>query len=207
MLNIFLVLTVLLCCAVLFGSSNLIDLEQAQRIAVWQDKYEKISYCFDLVKLYEGKIIPSADEINKPYVESIDIKARIKPYFNIKDISPDIFTKYKYKKLNGRKFKKPNQFIFEDFFQDTDGVIYAINQRQMNSTGANGNEVKFFMFVDINGLKKPNRVGKDIFIINIYDNHISPLGEGKINKKVKVSCSAIGNGLYCADHYLTGRHF
>ena len=63
------------------------------------------------------------------------------------------------------------------------------------------------MYVDINGVETPNRIGQDVFFINIYKDRISALGSNKDYAKLKSNCSPIGNGLYCSEYYLLGGRF
>ena len=70
--------------------------------------------------------------------------------------------------------------------------IYNLNRRKLPSlrtyiTLQNGTVLSFFgegpasawMFVDINGKAKPNRVGRDIFVLNYYNNKkFLPIFEG-----------------------------
>lgn len=183
---------------------NLINMEQAERVAKWKAEYEKLNYCFSLVKLHEGLIIPSQEELGKIHSDEL-ILERIKPYFNINDGSFKNIEKYKYKKLNGRYMPKTSQFYFDKFILDKDGSILSIKKRENEENGESFPE--FFMFIDINGEQEPNRIGQDIFFINIYKNHISALGSNRPYAKIKANCSAIGSGLYCSEYYLLGGRF
>ncbi len=183
---------------------NLINLDQAERIAKWKAEYEKLNYCFSLVNLHEGSIIPSQEEVGKILSDEL-IFERIKPYFNLNEASFVNLTKYKYKKLNGRFLPKTSQFYFDKFLVDKDGSILSIKKRDNEEQGENFPE--FFMFLDINGEQEPNRIGQDIFFINIYKDHISALGNNRPYSKIKANCSPIGSGLYCSEYYLLGGRF
>lgn len=183
---------------------NLINLDQAERIAKWKSEYEKLNYCFSLVNLHEGSIVPSQEDIGKILSDEL-ILERIKPYFNIEDTSLVNMRKYKYKKLNGRFVPKTSQFYFDKFIIAKDGSILSIKKRENEEKGENFPE--FFMFIDINGEQEPNRIGQDIFFINIYKDHISALGSNRPYAKIKANCSAIGSGLYCSEYYLLGGRF
>ena len=183
---------------------NLINMEQAQRIAKWKSEYEQLNYCFSLVNLHEGSIIPTEEEAGKIITEEY-ILERFKPYFNLAEIDLRELNKYSYRKMNGALITKDSQFYFDNFIIDKDGTILSVrkNEHQIIS------EVQplFFMFVDINGVKKPNRIGRDIFFVNIYRNNISALGNGRLKSKLKSNCSPIGTGLYCSEYYLLGGKF
>ena len=63
---------------------NLINLEQAQRIAKWKAEYERLKYSFELVNLHEGSIIPSVSE-EKEIISEEYVWNRILPYFKFGD--------------------------------------------------------------------------------------------------------------------------
>ncbi len=183
---------------------NLINLEQAQRIAKWKAEYEKLSYCFSLVKLYEGSVVPS-DEEARVIVSSDYMFKRIKPFFDIDENSNLNFSKYTYRKMNGSRVDSLNQFYFDKFFVEKNGVILSLKQNDREIAGSS--QPLFFMFVDINGLEKPNRIGQDIFFISIYKDKITALGNSRSYAKLKSNCSPIGSGLYCSEYYLLGGRF
>ena len=90
---------------------NLINMEQAQRIAKWKSTYEKLKYSFELVKLHEGCIIPSAEEVGKVITEEY-ILFWFAPYFNIESVEIKNPYKYGYRKMNGSPVIKSSQLRF-----------------------------------------------------------------------------------------------
>lgn len=183
---------------------NLINMEQAQRIAKWKSTYEKLKYSFELVKLHENTIIPTSTEAGKLVTEEYIIE-RFAPYFNLK--SQDIINPYKYgyRKMNGSPVIKNSHFYFDKFVERKDSVLLGIKQTSFDTN--NEKSPLYYMFVDINGAEKPNRIGQDIFLISIYRDKIRTLGEGKTHASLKVNCSPIGSGLYCSEYYLLGGRF
>ncbi len=180
-----------------------VDVKQAQRIAKWKTEYDKLEYIFNLVKLHEGIIIPQTqadgEELSDEYIFN-----RLKPYLNLEYSLPTSVLNYSYRKMNGSKIKKENQFYFNKFATTKTGNLISVRKNQLARDY--NEDAQYYLFIDINGNKKPNRIGKDIFFVNIYKDYITPLGEGKSNSKVKISCSPIGNGLYCSESYLLGGH-
>ena len=57
------------------------------------------------------------------------------------------------------------------------------------------------MSVDLNGMKKPNKWGYDIFGINIYTDRIEPLGKTYDDYLLKSDCSKKGKGISCSYYY------
>ena len=202
--NIVSVILILVIIILIVLPFNLLNMEQAQRIAKWKSEYEQLNYCFSLVNLHEGSIIPTEEEVGKIITEE-DILERFKPYFNLADIDLKKLKKYRYRKMNGSPIQKDSQFYFDKFIIDKDGTILSVRKNEHEIIS----EVQplFFMFVDINGIEKPNRIGQDIFFLNIYKNNISALGNGRERAKLKANCSPIGTGLYCSEYYLLGGKF
>lgn len=204
--NIFSVISIILVLILILVPFNIINLEQAQRIAKWLKIYEDLNYSFALVKLHEGTIIPEKNEAEKVITEEYIVE-RIAPYMNLENdtkVQVEI-PKYTYRLLNRNIVKKNNQFHFSKFLKTKDGMLLSLKQNQkenlMDLTPL------YFLLVDINGEEKPNQVGKDIFIVNIYKDNIKPLGTSRGHASLKVNCSPIGTGLYCAEYYLRGGSF
>lgn len=202
--NIVSIFSIILLIVLLVLPFNLINLEQAERIAKWKTDYENLNYCFSLVNLHEGNIIPQAEEIGKIITDEY-ILDRISPYLNLNGNTLVKLKNYKYKTINGKNISKNNQFYFNKFISMKNGLLLSLKQNT-NST-KNRNEPLYYLFVDINGIEKPNRIGQDIFFINIYKEHINALGYGEEYIKLKLNCSPISNGLYCSEYYLLGGRF
>lgn len=202
--NVVSVILILVIVVLIVLPFNLINLEQAQRIAKWKSEYEQLNYCFSLVNLHEGSVIPTDSEVGKIVTDEF-ILDRFKPYFNLAEVDLNHLKKYKYRRMNGSLMPKESQFYFDKFIIDKDGTILSVkkNEREIISDI----QPLFFMFVDINGTEKPNRIGQDIFFLNIYKDHITALGNGRDYAKLKSNCSPIGTGLYCSEYYLLGGRF
>ena len=186
------------------GQFNINNLEQAQRIAVWKAKYQDITYCFSLVNLHEKSIVQTDEETGKILSEQY-LTDRIKPYFDLAE-NPEYKSKrYHYRKMNGRPADKTGNFFFDKFLKCKDGTIISVRKNISEITGIN--QPLYFMYVDINGRKKPNRIGQDIFFISIFRDHIEPLGHDRPYSALKTNCSPIGSGVYCSEYYILGGKF
>lgn len=204
MFKIISIVAILLLMFVILIPFNLINMEQAQRIAKWKSVYENIKYSFSLVKLHEGTIVPNLYEAEKVVNEEY-IMFRVFPFLNLKSNELIKPYKYGYRKMNGSPVIKNSQFYFDKFVERKDGTIIGIKEN--NIEVKNENQPLYFMFVDINGKQKPNRIGQDIFIINIFKDYIHAMGKGKTNAALKSNCSPISSGLYCSEYYLLGGRF
>lgn len=84
-----------------------------------------------------------------------------------------------------------------------DGVVvnYAYFNPNCNSWANECGNI----YVDVNGSKKPNTIGKDIFKIHIQSNGISPYGSSSDGLEADcVTSPPSGNGFGCAAKYLMG---
>lgn len=199
LVKIFLLILLIAITALYSGNASKPDFDQAKRIAAWKSEYEKLKYCFGLVNLYEGSIIPAEG------ITEEQLKQRLIPYFNTDGNTKVNFKKYKYTKRNRTKVRKDGPYFFDDFFQTKDSMLLSVKKADMFAV--NENTSKFIMFVDINGIEKPNRIGKDIFFINVYADTISPAGFGADRATMKTNCSPVGSGVYCSQYYLLGGRF
>ncbi len=202
--NVVSIMAVFLLIILIVMPFNLINLEQAERIAKWKSEFEQLKYCFSLVDLHEGEIVPTSEQAGKIVTDEYMLE-RIKPYFNFSDEDNKSLKKYSYRKMNGGSIDRESQFYFDNFFFDKNGMIFSLRKNLKEDN--NENNPMFFMYIDINGVEKPNRVGQDVFFLNIYKKSVNALGHGKEYVKLKSNCSPIGNGLYCSEYYLLGGRF
>ena len=202
--NIVFVFSILLLVVLIVIPFNLINLEQAERIAKWKVEYEKLIYTFDLIKLHEGTIVPTNEEAGKLVTEEYMLE-RAMPYVRFQADKPEKIKNYKYRKMNGTPVKKTSRYYFDEFVMTNNGVILGFNKN--DSETANDKAPLYYMFVDINGKEKPNRIGQDIFFMSVYKNNVTALGHGKNHARLKTDCSPIGRGVYCSEYYLLGGSF
>ena len=197
--NIFAPVSIVILIILIVVPFKLINLEQAQRIATWQKVYNELKYSFELVNLHEGNIIPADEK------DLNEIWYKIIPYLNLKSPEKINLKRYSYRKMNGSSVKKNWQFYFTDFYETKSGILISFKENQ--SEIISDKQPLYFLFVDINGKNKPNRIGQDIFFLSVYANHITALGEGRTHARLKANCSPIGSGLYCSEYYLLGGSF
>jgi len=195
--SIFIIVILLLLIILPFHANNL---DQAKRVAVWKSEYEQIEYCFSLVNLHEHSIIPKKENAS----ESDELNL-LMPYFRMDKNDYILKKRYKYRKKNGRLARKDSQFYFDKFYKLKDGKLISL-RKNINSN-LKDNKPYFFLFIDINGRKRPNRMGLDIFFVSIYKDHIEALGHDRPHVALKTNCSPIGSGAYCSEYYLLGGRF
>jgi len=78
-----------------------------------------------------------------------------------------------------------------------DGTIIIIST---TSSDTSGNLIPYdIIFVDVNGPKKPNKLGRDVFqLVKGYPFGVLPLGYNLTDAEVNNNCKRGGNGSYCA---------
>ncbi len=75
---------------------------------------------------------------------------------------------------------------------------YKVSMLPIYGIDAN-NENSIILYVDVNGQKKPNTLGKDIFVLG-YDPNIGklvPAGNSKTKTAIEKNCTKSDNGLWC----------
>ena len=110
--------------------------------------------------------------------------------------------------LNGQ-----NQLTEADFTEEGPGLIlsngalirFIVEKSDCSQTAGNYKRCGHIA-VDVNGFKKPNTIGKDIFFVNITENSLIPFGaDGNYNiatNCVEGSTDSANSGYACAAKYL-----
>jgi len=204
LLNIFSVIAVILIVSIIVIPFHLMNLDYAQRIAKWKSEYEQLVYSFNLIKLYEGKIVESESETGRLLYDDY-MYERIKPFFNTISDNIKELPDYHYKEMNGKPVLRTDKLYFNKFMYTKDGAMLGF--KKVPNTTVSDTEPIFYMFFDINGAAKPNVMGEDIFFLNIFQNDIKAMGMEKSNICLKTNCSPVGTGAYCSAYYLLGGRF
>ena len=172
-----------------FSVSNL---KQVKCITEWKDYITQAEYSFETLLEYK-----KTSNINVK--ESV---AKFMKYLDAKKVSQDDkrIKHYKYKIMNGNFYQKMNISNFDEMYIDIEGKIIGIEYGEacdkINPCAT--------VWVDINGNKRPNIVGNDIFIYEMYENAVSPYGKGLDYETLKKDCSKKGTGMFCSQYYIIG---
>lgn len=87
-------------------------------------------------------------------------------------------------------------------FTTVDGISVCMdgyNAVDMTNTfGINTDNDGLILYIDVNGFKNPNVIGKDIFIFGFTDKGLMPAGKNKTQGEINAGCSRTGNGYFCA---------
>jgi len=188
--------------AVLFPL-NIIDRNQAQRIATWKSFYPQLLYGFDLMQ----KDIPNFLNAYK-----YDTKLSGTIFFDkfVSYMNSDFYLKekdylkYRHKFYNGKIVNRYSKYRANEFVKLKNGMIlaFAETDRQENAELPIG-----FLFVDLDGKCSRNLIGRDVFVVKMFADHLEPFGYGLSIQDMKEDCSPVGSGLDCAAYYLLGGSF
>ena len=187
---VLLIITVVFFTAVPFSVSNV---KQARLIAEWKNYVEQINYTYETLKEYKKN-------------KKLTIKAsvsRLIGYLDGKKTENDYLDNYKFKMMNGYFYQKMSPKKFDEVYIDIKKRIIGVEYGDINCEKKE-NVPCATIWIDLNGKRKPNIVGKDIFLYEYYPDRVDPYGKGMSYNTLKYDCSRTGTGLSCSEYYLMG---
>ncbi|DAB24307.1 TPA: hypothetical protein CPT81_01740 [Candidatus Gastranaerophilales bacterium HUM_20] len=177
---------------------------QANAISKWNEKLNRVEYMFSVINAHiTDDILKSMNKAKTPQEREAILLALVKPYLRINTENyPSKHYKPRY--MNGAKVYKGQSYYFDDFyFAENNSIVGIKDIKSENSTDA-----LFIMMFDINGIMPPNRWGRDIYGVNIYDGgKIEPFGFDMEMNELKKDCSDSGTGVSCSYYYKIGGGF
>ena len=173
---------------------------QARMITRWNDRFDKVSYMFSVIKAQTTDEILKSFKIAKtPQDREKLLLQLIKPYLRLTQIEKKP-RKYKPKFLNGKRVSKKDFYYFNDLYFSGRQIVGV-----KDIAGNDDNYAWFMLMFDINGILPPNTWGKDIYGIYIYDEgKVVPFGYDKDMDELKIDCSEEGTGMSCSYYYRIG---
>ncbi len=177
---------------------------QANFISKWNEKFNRVEYMFSVMNAHiTDDMLKSMKHAKTPQEREKLLLTLVKPYLRI---NIDGFTTkhYRPRYMNGTKIYKGQTYFFDEFYFAENNSIVGIKDIQSDKS----DQVLFLMMFDMNGILPPNRWGKDIFGVNIYDGgKIEPFGFDKSIDELKKDCSESGTGVTCSYYYKIGGGF
>ncbi len=175
---------------------------QANFISKWNEKLNRVEYMFSVINAHiTDDMLKSMKKAKTSSERENLLLAIIKPYMRIKSLP---IRHYKPRYMNGARVYKGQRYYFEDFYFAENNTIVGIKDIKSEKS----DDVLFIMMFDMNGILPPNRWGKDIFGINIYDGgNIEPFGFDENMVELKKDCSETGTGVSCSYYYKIGGGF
>lgn len=174
---------------------------QAGFISKWNEKFNRVEYMFSVIKAHvTDDILKSMNKAKTHEEREAILLALVKPYLRINTDSRPKHYRPKY--INGSRVYKGQTYFFDDFYFAENNSIVGI--KDIKSEKAD--DALFIMMFDINGILPPNRWGKDIYGVSIYDGgKIEPFGFDLDMKELKKDC--FETGISCSYYYKIGGGF
>lgn len=178
---------------------------QANFISKWNETYNRIEYMFSVINAHvTDDMIKSMNKAKNAQEREILLLTIVKPYLRINNFDYPIKKHYRPRYMNGTRVYKGQTYYFDDIHIADNNIIVGFKNVQTEKL----NDPLFIMMLDINGIMPPNRWGKDIFGVNIYDGgRIEPFGADKDMNSLKQDCSDNGTGISCSYYYKIGGGF
>lgn len=174
---------------------------QAGFISKWNEKFNRVDYMFSVINAHiTDDIIKSMNKAENSQEREAILLRLIKPYLRINtDNRPK---HYKPRYINGARVYKGQTYYFDDFYFAENKTIVGIKDIKTETA----DDAMFIMLFDINGILPPNRWGKDIYGVSIFDGgRIEPFGFDLDMKDLKKDCRE--TGISCSYYYKIGGGF
>lgn len=177
---------------------------QANFISKWNEKFNRVEYMFSVINAHvTDDMIKSMNKAATSQEREKILLTLVKPYLRINTGNYPI-KHYKLRYMNGARVDRGQTYFFDDFYFAENNTIVGIK----NLKSEKSSDAWFLMMFDINGILPPNRWGKDIFGVNIYDGgKIEPFGFDIDMDALKKDCSSTGTGVSCSYYYKIGGGF
>ena len=195
-----LVTTVILCLPVIFNNSK-----EARIIAGWKRLYSEAETNFEVFNVSDAELIRSICQSNVENKEQ-EIYKILSPYLNI-DLSQNTesLKHYHYRFKNGSQVPMQSNVFTRLFSYQENGNVVGFKWNTCNCTSTRPCATVLF---DMNGVKAPNRIGRDIFGIYLFKDRIAAFGSEETDSdKLERDCNGLKSGLSCSEYYLRGGKF
>ena len=185
----------------LFIPANMFSSKTASYISKWNDTYNKIDYMFTAMTTQADENIVKGLNNAKSNQKREELMILLtKPYLRIND-SDEVTKRYRPHYMNGQLVKTNDLYFFNNYYRAKSGIVMGVKDLDNKDVFHPG----FIMMFDMNGTKRPNVWGKDIYGVNIFsDGKISPIGSDWGLEDVKKDCSPRGRGVSCSHYYRIG---
>jgi len=153
--------------------------------------------------------LPIGEEITADVTENF-FNTYYLPYFKSPSVLQGVYNfengcspSYQYSMLSGECLSTSiftTYSMGRCFFSANDGITFFIIVKTEGEGGQAIYSTQNNIYVDINGLAKPNQLGKDVFRFTIdwANNIIRPNGYNKTIEQINQNCRKTGEGSYCA---------
>ena len=191
--------TVILCIPTIFNNSK-----QARIISGWKKLYGEMQSNYEVYNVSDAATVEKICKSNITEKETEIFKV-VSPYLNVDSSkNPDNLKSYHYKFKNGAQVPMQS-LVFTRFFSYQEN--YNIVGFKWLTCECSQTKPCATVIFDMNGIEKPNRIGKDIFGVYVYKNSIEAFGSELTNQELEKDCNSHSSGLSCSEYYLRGGQF
>lgn len=199
LVEIIVVVSIIILTAIIMIPNIIDDNKKLHTISQWKHTYKNIEYVFSAIKAQASETDKIAIEKTKTNDEREDVLCDlINPYFRMQ--SPVDVKTYKTYFLDGSVVNENSEYYVKDLHTTNSGMIIGVKWLLLPSEAQKSLPIAM-MTIDLNGIKKPNKWGQDIFGVNIFIDRIEPFGEEYDEMLMKSDCSKKGKGISCASYY------
>lgn len=197
--EIFLVLAIIIATAAFVVPGLIEDNKKLETISNWKNTFQNVEYVFSVLQVQASQVDNMAfQKANTDREKEVVLYELLKPYLRMeKEISNN---DYKTFYLNGVPIKIDDYYYMTNFHSTNSGKVVGL--KWLNTPEKIQDKFPVaMMLIDLNGLKKPNRWGYDIFGVNIFTDRVEPIGKSDDDFYVKSDCSKKGKGISCSYYY------
>ena len=191
--------TVILCIPTIFNNSK-----EAKIISDWKRNFAETQSNFEVFNVSDKDKLEAICRSNVENKEE-EIFKIISPYINV-DLNKNTknLKTYHYKFKNGAQVPMQSLAFTRLFAYQENGDIVGFKWIDCNCSATKPCATVLF---DMNGIEKPNRIGKDIFGIYLYRNQIEAFGSKLSNRELERDCNSHSSGMNCSEYFLRGGKF
>ena len=176
------------------------DTKEATYISNWKKQFDETKYVFNLMKINDSQELEAAVMDGNPEL----IIYRYLLYMGVPLSTLVPADDYTLRGLDNKIIDKDSPYHIQYIAKKDSKTLVGFT---LDKTCPDGEIVCGKIFFDINGEKGPNKLGVDVFGMEIHNLNLQVFGENQEIKKIKKDCSRFGSGAYCSIYYLRNGRF
>lgn len=199
LVEIIVVISIVVLTAIILIPNIIDDNKKLHTISQWKHTYKNIEYVFSAIKAQTTETDKVAIEKTQTNDErEVVLCDLLNPYFRMQSVvDPKTYKTYF---MDGSFVNEKSEYYVKNLHTTNSGMVIGVKWLLVPSQAQNSLPIAMIT-IDLNGLKKPNKWGYDIFGVNIFVDRIEPLGEEYDEMLMKSDCSKKGKGISCASYY------
>ncbi len=199
LVEIIVVISIVVLTAIILIPNIIDDNKKLHTISQWKHTYKNIEYVFSAIKAQTTETDKVAIEKTRTNDErEVVLCDLLNPYFRMQSVvDPKTYKTYF---MDGSFVNEKSEYYVKNLHTTNSGMVIGVKWLLVPSQAQNSLPIAMIT-IDLNGLKKPNKWGYDIFGVNIFVDRIEPLGEEYDEMLMKSDCSKKGKGISCASYY------